>query len=152
MIFILVIGSTIFSSFLAVTEIPFALANFISGLPIPPVLIMAGLLLMYIIAGFFMDVIAVMVLTVNIIHPALLVLGIDPVWFGVLVVLTIMMGGITPPVGIVVYAVAGMVKDVPMYTIFRGIWPFLYAMIIAMIILIAFPQISLWLPNLMIPG
>ena len=152
MIFILVIGSTIFSSFLAVTEIPFALANFISGLPIPPVLIMAGLLLMYIIAGFFMDVIAVMVLTVNIIHPALLALGIDPVWFGVLVVLTIMMGGITPPVGIVVYAVAGMVKDVPMYTIFRGIWPFLYAMIIAMIILIAFPQISLWLPNLMIPG
>ena len=113
---------------------------------------MVGLLVMYIIAGFFMDIIAVMVLTVPIIHPALLALGIDPIWFGVLVVLTIMMGGITPPVGIVVYAVAGMVKDVPMFTIFRGIWPFLYAMLIAMIILIAFPQISLWLPGMMIGG
>jgi len=152
MIFLLVIGSTIFSSFMAVTEIPFALANVISGLPLPPVIIMVGLLLMYVIAGFFMDIIAVMVLTVPIIHPALLALGVDPIWFGVLVVLTIMMGGITPPVGIVVYAVAGMVKDVPMFTIFRGIWPFLYAMLIAMAILIAFPQISLWLPNMMIPG
>ncbi len=152
MIFLLVIGSTIFSSFMAVTEIPFALANLISELPVPPVLIMVGLLVMYIIAGFFMDIIAVMVLTVPIIHPALLALGIDPIWFGVLVVLTIMMGGITPPVGIVVYAVAGMVKDVPMFTIFRGIWPFLYAMLIAMALLVAFPQISLWLPHMMIGG
>jgi TRAP-type C4-dicarboxylate transport system permease large subunit len=70
----------------------------------------------------------------------------------VLCVLTIMMGNVTPPVGIVVYAVGGLVKDVPLFTIFRGVWPFLYAMLIAMVILVVFPQISTWLPSMMIPG
>jgi len=152
MIFLLIIGSSIFSAFMAVSEIPFSLANFIGGLSVHPVIVVVALLVMYIIIGFFMDIIAVMVLTVPIIYPVLKTVGIDPIWFGVLVVLTIMMGAVTPPVGVVVYAVAGMVKDVPLYTIFRGIWPFLYAMLIAMAILIAFPQVSLWLPNLMIPG
>lgn len=95
---------------------------------------------------------AVMIITVPIIYPMLMALGIDPVWFGVLVVLTVMIGNITPPVGIVVFAVGGMVKEVPLYTIFRGTYPFLYAMIIALVILVAFPRISLWLPGMMIPG
>jgi TRAP-type C4-dicarboxylate transport system permease large subunit len=93
-----------------------------------------------------------MVLVVPITYPTLTAMHFDPVWFGVLVVLTAMMGLITPPVGMAVYAVTGMVKDVPMFTIFRGIWPHLYAMLVAMVILIAFPQISLVLPNLMKPG
>lgn len=91
-------------------------------------------------------------ITVPIIYPALLAMGIDPVWFGVLVVVTIMIGNVTPPVGIVVYAVGGIVKEVPLFTIFRGIWPFLFAMLLALVILIAFPQISLLLPTHMIPG
>ena len=91
-------------------------------------------------------------ITVPIIYPALLAMGIDPVWFGVLVVVTIMIGNVTPPVGIVVYAVGGIVKEVPLFTIFRGIWPFLFAMLLALVILIAFPQISLLLPTHMRPG
>lgn len=149
MIFLLIIGSTIFGSFMAVSELPFWIAEYIGGLKLPSTLILVAILLVYIITGFFMEIIGVMVLTVPIIHPLLLNLGIDPVWFGVLVVLTIMIGGITPPVGIVVYAVAGLVKDAPLHTIFRGVWPFLVAMLIAMVILIVFPQISLWLPSMM---
>jgi len=149
MIFMLIIGSTVFGSFIAISELPFWLSDFVSGLPLPPIAIMIMILLVYIITGFFMDVIAVIVLTVPIIHPVLLTMGIDPIWFGVLVVLTIMIGGVTPPVGVLVFTVAGMVKDASIDEIFRGIWPFMFAMLFALILLILFPQISLWLPNAM---
>ncbi len=152
MVFLLIIGAMIFNYFIAVTEIPFALAQFVGGCTVPPIVVMSALLVIYVIVGFFMDIIAVMIITVPIIYPLLLTIGIDPVWFGVLVVLTIMIGNITPPVGIVVYAVGGIVRDVPLFTIFRGIWPFFFAMLIALVILIVFPQISLWLPGMMIPG
>ncbi len=152
MIFILIIGANILNVFIAMTEFPFALANYVGGLPVPPIAVMIALIVVYVIVGFFMDIMAVMILSVPIIYPLLLAIGIDPVWFGVLVVLTIMIGHITPPVGIVVYSVGGIVKDVPLFTIFRGVWPFFYAMIIALIILILFPQISLWLPGMMRPG
>ena len=122
MIFILIIGAMVFNYFLAVTEIPFVLAEFIGGFPIPPVLVMSAILVMYIVLGFIMDIMSVMVLTVPIVYPILIVIGIDPVWFGVLVVSTIMMGAITPRVGMVVYAVGGLVKDTSLFTIFRGVW------------------------------
>jgi len=99
-----------------------------------------------------MDIMPLMVLIVPITYPTLMAMNIDPVWFGVLIVLCAMMGLITPPVGMTVYLVSGMVKEVPMFTIFRGVWPFLFAMLVALAILIAFPQISLFLPNLMKPG
>ena len=149
MIFMLIIGSTIFGSFIAVSELPFWLSDFVSNLPFPPVIIMLMILLVYVITGFFMDVIAVIVLTVPIIHPVLVAMQIDPIWFGVLVVLTIMIGGVTPPVGVLVFTVAGMVKDATIDEIFRGIWPFMIAMTIALILLVIFPQISLWLPDKM---
>jgi tripartite ATP-independent transporter DctM subunit len=152
MIFMLIIGATIFNYFLALTEIPFSMARLVGELPVSPVFILTALLIMYIILGFIMDIMAVMILSVPIVYPILLALDINPVWFGVLVVLTIMMGNVTPPVGIVVYTVGGLVKDVPLFTIFRGVVPFLLAMLIGMGILIAFPQISLFLPNLMKPG
>ena len=134
------------------TEIPFSLARFVGGMTVSDTVVMLALLMVYIILGFFMDIMAVMVLTMPIIFPIILATGIDHVWFAVLVVLSVMMGLVTPPVGIVVYAVGGLVRDVPLFTIFRGIWPFLYAMLIALVILIAFPQISLWLPSMMRPG
>jgi len=150
MIFLLIIGSNVFGSFIAVSELPFWLSNFISGLPFPPVIIMVMILIFYVITGFFMDVIAVIVLTVPIIHPVLVTMNIDPIWFGVLVVLTIMIGGVTPPVGVLVFTVAGMVKDASIEEIFRGIWPFMIAMIVALVLLIIFPQISLWIPDMML--
>ncbi len=152
MIFILIIGATIFAYFIAVTEIPFSLANFISELHVPPLVVVIVILVIYVIVGFFMEILAVMMLTVPIFFPILQSLSIDPVWFGVLVIVTVMIGQVTPPVGIVVFAVGGLVKDVPLFLIFRGIWPFMYAMLISLIILMALPQISLWLPDLMLPG
>jgi tripartite ATP-independent transporter DctM subunit len=149
MIFLLIIGSMIFGYFMAVTEVPFWLADTFSVLPVPPIVIVIILLVMYVILGFFVEILAIMVLTVPIIYPVLLALSIDPIWFGVLVVVTVMIGQVTPPVGVVVYAVGGLVREVPLFTIFRGVWPYLYAMLIALIILVAFPQISLWLPDLM---
>lgn len=150
MIFLLIIGSQVFGSFIAVSELPFWLSNFISGLPFPPIVVMVLILIFYVITGFFMDVIAVIVLTVPIIHPVLVAMNIDAIWFGVLVVLTIMIGGVTPPVGVLVFAVSGMVKDASIDEIFRGIWPFMIAMIIALVLLIIFPQISLWIPDMML--
>ena len=98
-----------------------------------------------------MELISVILISMPIIYPLLVAIGVDPIWFAVLVVITIMIGQITPPVGVVVYAVGGLVRDVPLYTIFRGVWPFLYALLVSLAILLAFPQVALWLPNLMKP-
>jgi C4-dicarboxylate transporter, DctM subunit len=149
MILFLIMGSTVLNSFIALTEIPFGLSNFVSSLQISPVLVAAAILVIYFLVGFFMDVIAVVIITVPIFYPILVSLSIDPIWFGVLVILTIMMGNVSPPFGITVFAIGGLAPEVPLYTIFRGVWPYLYAMIVAMIILIIFPQISLWLPGIM---
>ncbi len=149
MIILLFIGAMIFNYFTAITEIPFMIAEFVTGLPLPPVIIMLLILLVYIAFGFIMDIMPLMVLIVPITYPTLVAMNIDPVWFGVLIVLCAMIGLITPPVGMTVYLVSGMVKDVPMFTVFRGVWPFFFSMLVALIILIAFPQISLFLPNLM---
>jgi tripartite ATP-independent transporter DctM subunit len=151
MIFILVIGAMIFNYFIAISKIPFSLANFITGLGVAPIGVVLIAVVVYIILGFFMEIIAVVMLTLPIIYPLLVAMGLDPIWFGVLVVLTVMIGQITPPVGVVVFAIGGLVKDVPLWSIFRGVWPFFYAMVIALVLLIVFPQISLWLPNLMRP-
>ena len=96
-----------------------------------------------------MELVSVILISMPIIYPLLIAINVDPVWFAVLVVVTIMIGQITPPVGVVVYAVGGLVRDVPLYTIFRGIWPFLFAQIAALAILLIFPQIALFLPNMM---
>ena len=149
MVLFLIIGSMVFGSFLSVSELPNKLSLIVSGMNFPPVIIMALFLVVYIIAGFFMEIITVMVLTIPIILPVLLALQIDPVWFGVLSILTVMLGQITPPVGVLVFAVSGMVRDVPINEIFRGVMPYVIVMIIAMIVLLAFPQLSLWLPGLM---
>jgi C4-dicarboxylate transporter DctM subunit len=151
MIFLLIIGANIFNVFIAISKIPFGIADFISGLAIPPMGIVLALVFIYIILGFFMELISVILITMPIFYPLLQAIGIDPIWFGVLVVLTIMIGQITPPVGVVVYAIGGLVRDVPLYTIFRGVWPFLFAQLVALILLLIFPQISLWLPNLTRP-
>ena len=96
-----------------------------------------------------MEGMAIMVLTLPVVFPIVVQMGFDPIWFGVMVTLFIEMGLITPPVGVNVFVISGIAKEVPMYTIFRGIAPFFVAMIICMIILIIFPQIALFLPQTM---
>ena len=149
MIFIIVIGAYVFGYFLAVTRIPFELAGYMAGLKLSPYIIFAGVVLIYTILGMLLDGWAIMVLTIPIIHPMMVNLGFDPIWFGVMVVIMLEMALITPPVGVNVFIIKGVAKEVPMYTIFRGIWPFWVAMLVSLIILTIFPEIALFLPDTM---
>ena len=148
MAIVVLVGTIIFGHFLAVTRIAFTLAEWIKGLPLPPIAILAIIALGYIIGGCLMDAFALVILTIPIYFPVAMALEFDPIWFGIIVVRVCEMGAITPPVGINVYILKGVAKDVPMFTIFRGIVPFLVGDIFLLAILIAFPRISLFLPNL----
>jgi len=147
MVMVIVTGAIIFGHFIAVAKIPLVLSEWVGGLPLPPAAIMGIIVLMYLAGGCFMDALALITLTVPIIYPVILILGFDPIWFGVIIVLVTEMGVITPPVGVNVYVIKGIAEDVPLETIFRGIFPFLAALIVAVAILIAFPQIATFLPS-----
>jgi C4-dicarboxylate transporter DctM subunit len=147
-VMVIVAGATVFGHFIAVSRIPLELANWVGGLPFPPMGIMAVIIVMYLIGGTFMDSLAMITLTVPIIFPVVKELGFDPIWFGVIIVLITEMGVISPPEGINVFVIKGIAKDVPLTTIFRGVMPYLYAMIVAALILLFVPQIATFLPNL----
>jgi TRAP-type C4-dicarboxylate transport system permease large subunit len=147
-VMVIVAGATVFGRFIAVTRIPFTLAEWVGWLPLPPLGIMAVIILMYLLGGTFMDSLAMITLTVPIFFPVVKELGFDPIWFGVIIVLVTEMGVISPPEGINVFVIKGIAKDVPLQTVFRGVMPYLYAMIAAAIILLFVPQIATWLPNL----
>lgn len=149
MCFGIVIGAMIFGYFMAVARIPMELASFVAGLPVPPLGILVGVLLVYLVLGCLMDSLAMILLTMPIFIPVISALGFDLIWFGVILTLMCEMAIITPPIGINVFVISGMAKDIPMYTIFRGVLPFVVTMAVCVAILIAFPQISLFLPNTM---
>lgn len=148
MIIVIMAGGIIFGRFMAVSHLPMMLSNWLSELTIAPIVIMIILMLIYIILGCFLDTMAVMVLTIPIVFPTVTSLGFDPIWFGVMLVIVGGMGSITPPVGINVYVVHGVAKDVPLETIFKGILPFVGSMAVCLAILMVFPQIATYLPSL----
>ena len=147
MIFLIIIGANIFSSFLGLTKLPMQLADFTANLDLPRILILASIILVYIALGCVMDCYAIMILTVPILFPVIEALRFDPIWFGVLMVIVLEIGLITPPVGLNVFVIKGAAPEVPLTTIFRGIWPFLGAAFLAIVIITAFPQIVTFLPN-----
>lgn len=149
MCFLILLGANIFGYFMAVTRIPSELAKFATSLPLHPVLILIFILIVYLFLGCIIDAIAMIVLTVPIFYPVIIELGFNSVWFGVIAVIVMEMALITPPVGMNVFAIAGTAGNVPMYTIFKGIFPFLIAMIILLVILIIFPKLAIFLPSLM---
>jgi C4-dicarboxylate transporter DctM subunit len=149
MVFLIVTGATVFGHFMAVTRVPFELSEWLGGMDVSPKVIMGFIIFGYLIGGCFMDSLALITLTVPILYPVILKLGFNPIWFGVIIVLVGEMGVITPPVGINVYIIKGVAEDVPLETIFKGIFPFLAALIVCAVILIIFPQIALFLPGLM---
>jgi tripartite ATP-independent transporter DctM subunit len=148
MVLFIITGAVIFGHFMAVSTIPFILADWIGQLPIPPMAVMAVLIFIYFLGGFFMDSMALIVVTIPIFFPIVIKLGFDPIWFGVIVVLVAEMGVITPPVGVNVFVIKGIAPEVPLFVIFRGIIPFLAALIIVTIILLFIPQIATFLPSL----
>ena len=149
MVFTILIGANILGYFMTVSQIPESLSRLIVSQGLNRYLVMSIICTLYIILGCLMEGMAIMVLTLPVVFPLVMQLGFDPIWFGVIVTLFIEMGLITPPIGVNVFIVGGIVKEVPMYAIFRGVMPFFIAMIICLIILMVFPQIALFLPRTM---
>ena len=149
MIMFLVAAASIYGRFLAITGLPGGLARWAVELPLPPVAIMAIVLIIYLILGCFIDALALILLTVPIFYPVAMELGYDPIWFGVIIVLALGMGVITPPVGANVYVVAGVDGETPVMEIFRGVGWYLLAIIACIVVLFIFPQIALFLPDLL---
>lgn len=149
-VMLILIAAHMINPFLALSHIPQALGEFLIGLNLPPLAILGLILLTYMVLGCFLEGFAMLVLTLPIFFPIITQLGFDPIWFGVLVVLTLEMGLISPPVGVNVFIVKSVVPHVPLGTIFRGVMPFWGAMILTLILLVAFPDIALILPNTMI--
>ena len=147
-VFVLVTGAIIFGRFLAVTRLPFMIADFAAGLPVSPHIVLAFILFIYLVGGCFMDSLGFLVLTIPIFFPLGIALGFDPIWFSIIITMVTTMGAITPPVGVNIYVVKALVPDVPLETIFKSVSFFLVACIISIIILIVFPQIVLIIPQM----
>lgn len=148
MVMTIVAGAVMFGHFLAVTRIPPELATWLTQLPLPGWVVMSFVLLFYLISGCFVDALALILLTIPIFYPVILGLGYDPIWFGVMIVVVTQMGVISPPVGVNAYVVSGMERDIPLETVFRGALPFLGMLIVAAVLLVLFPWLSLFLPGL----
>nr|WP_246027702.1 TRAP transporter large permease subunit [Lysinibacillus antri] len=133
--------------FLALSRIPMYLTNVVGGLDVSPYLILALILAVYFILGMFLEGIAIMVLTLPIVYPLITQLGFDGLWFGIIMIMLINIGVLTPPLGLSVYIISGVVKDVSIEKIFKGVIPSIITMAIATIILIIFPEIVTFLPN-----
>lgn len=149
MVFILLAGATILGHFFAVTKMPFLVADWLGSLPIHRSLVMIIIIIVYLIGGSFIEDLAFLILATPVFLPLVLKLGYDPVWFGVIVCVTSMIGIIIPPMAINVFIVSGIV-NVPIWSVYRGIYPYIFGMSICLLILLFIPEISLWLPNLLI--
>jgi tripartite ATP-independent transporter DctM subunit len=148
-VFTVLIGALLFGYFLTITQTPQKLTAFLTGLGIGKYGVLALIMVMYLVLGCLMDAMAMIILTVPIIFPVVTQLGFDPIWFGVIIVMTVELGLIHPPVGMNVFVIKSVVHEVSFTTIFKGVIPFVMTDIIRLVILIAFPVIALWLPGRM---
>jgi tripartite ATP-independent transporter DctM subunit len=149
MIFSIIWGVLIFVRFLGYAGLPEAFAQWVVSLDVPPIMIMICILLFYVILGMFMDAIGMLLLTLPVVYPAVIGLGYDPIWFGIVVVKMAEICLITPPIGLNCFVVNGVRPDIPLTTVFRGIMPFFVADVVTVGLFLAFPDIILWVPRLM---
>jgi C4-dicarboxylate transporter DctM subunit len=149
MVFFIVIGADLFGYFMALSQMPMQLAASLSHLQVPAVVVLWSIIATYVVLGALMDELAMILLTVPIFFPVVTALGYDPIWFGVVIVVVVQIGLIAPPVGLNVFVIGGMARDVPMAAIYRGIMPFLAAMLMLLVLLTAWPALALLLPNRM---
>ena len=148
-LFTILIGALLFGFFLAVTQTPQKLSDLLLALPLGPHGVLVVLLLFYLVMGCFMESLALVLLTVPIVYPAIIALGFDPIWFGVIVVMTVELGLITPPYGMNMFVINAMAPDIGLMAIFRGVTPFIVTDLIRLALLIAFPILVLYLPRTM---
>jgi C4-dicarboxylate transporter, DctM subunit len=149
MLFTLIIAATIFANFVNFTSMPGDLKDWIVGLKVSPLMIITAMMLIYVVLGTVMEELTMVLLTIPLFFPIVTALGFDPVWFGVLIVMIVQIGLISPPVGMNMFVINTLLPKVGLGKIFRGCWPFTVVMVAVLVLLIAFPQLSLWLPSLM---
>jgi C4-dicarboxylate transporter DctM subunit len=148
-VFTVLIGAILFGYFLAITQTPQKVTEFLTGLGLGRYGVLALIMIMYLVLGCLMDALAMIILTVPIIFPVIKQLGFDPIWFGVIIVMTVELGLIHPPVGMNIFVIKSVVEDAKISTIFYGVLPFIVTDILRLILLIAFPILALWLPSKM---
>ncbi|MDA9008517.1 TRAP transporter large permease [Alphaproteobacteria bacterium] len=148
MIFLILIGAILFSGFLSLSGTPAMLGEWVVGLELSPLMTVILIVFIYILLGAFLDTMAMIILSIPIFFPIVSNLGFDPIWFGVLVVVVVELALITPPMGINVFVIKGLAKDTPLSEIFRGVWPFCIALVLLIVLIIAFPSIVTFLPEL----
>ncbi|AOO84941.1 TRAP transporter large permease [Bosea vaviloviae] len=148
-VFTILIGALLFGYFLTITGTPQRITEFLTGLGLARYTILILILVMYLVLGCLMDAMAMIILTVPIIFPVIVALGFDPIWFGVIIVMTVELGLIHPPVGMNVFVIKSVIQDISFSTIFRGVAPFIVTDLIRLAILVAFPVIAIWLPSRM---
>lgn len=148
-LFFIFVGIQVFNSFLGLTRLPARLAAFITGLDVPPMVIIWCIVILYLILGCFIDGPVVIMLTIPLFAPAVASLGFDLVWFGILSTMTVALGSITPPVGICLFVIAARIKDCKLSELMSGIWPYVIATFVATVIVMYIPALSTWLPSLM---
>jgi C4-dicarboxylate transporter DctM subunit len=148
-VFTVLIGALLFGYFLTVTQTPQKVTELLAGLGIGKYGVLALIMVMYLVLGCLMDALAMIILTVPIVFPVIKELGFDPIWFGVIIVMTVELGLIHPPVGMNIFVIKSVIEDVKMSTMFYGVMPFIITDLLRLIILIAFPIIALWLPSRM---
>ncbi len=149
MIFLILIGATLFSTFLAISGAPQAIAEWISGLPIPAEGIIIGIVIIYFVLGWFMEELSMIVLTTPLFFPVIKALGFDPIWYGVMVCIAVQQGQLSPPVGVNLNIIMGMSKDTPTMLIFKWVMPYVLILVLFMVVLLAFPEIATFLPSMM---
>jgi tripartite ATP-independent transporter DctM subunit len=150
MVLFLVAGANVFSTFLALSTIPIQVSTWVVSLAVSPYMILTIVILIYLFLGCFLDAISMMVLTMPVIFPVIINLGFNPIWFGVIAVLMMEAGLLTPPLGLNVFTVAGVVKDVPLESIYRGILPFLVSIFMVVLLMFLLPELATFLPNMML--
>jgi len=149
MLFVILIGAQIFANFIGFTSMPGDLKNFVSQYQVHPMWVMVGICVIYLILGTAMEELSMILLTVPVFFPLVVGMGFDPVWFGIIIVVVVEIGLISPPVGMNMFVLRTLIPGVPLGTIFRGVMPFVAADVVRLGILVAFPWISLWLPKLL---
>lgn len=148
MIFLVLIGASLFSRFLALSRIPVYITNKIESLSVSPFVILLLIILVYIVLGMFLEGIAILVLTMPIIYPIIIDLGFDGIWFGIIMIILINIGVLTPPLGLTVFIISGVVPQVPIYNLFRAVIPVIFVMLMFIGLLIIFPEIATFLPEI----
>ena len=149
MLFAILIAATLFSSFVNFTTMPNDLKAWILHLGLSPLMVVGAMMLIYVLLGTIMEELSMVLLTIPVFFPIVVGLGFDPVWFGVLIVLVVQIGLISPPVGMNLFVLNALLKDVSLPQIFRGVWLLVGALVLALVLCLEFPALALWLPSFM---